>query len=69
MSRSGADVPYCRTAVPQDKDGHVFKITKGAPNIILKLCDDPMVQAMCEKQVRAVIQVSPHGASHCTMHT
>jgi H+-transporting ATPase len=33
-------------------DGKVFKTTKGAPHIIVKLCKDPSIQLAVEKKVR-----------------
>mmetsp|Transcript_34189 Transcript_34189/g.75828 ORF Transcript_34189/g.75828 Transcript_34189/m.75828 type:complete len:1030 (+) Transcript_34189:195-3284(+) len=38
----------------QGADGKVFKTTKGAPNIILKLIQEPMTVAACEAQVTAL---------------
>jgi H+-transporting ATPase len=43
-------------------DGKVFKTTKGAPHIIVKLCKDPTVAAQVEKKVRRGCRSCRRGA-------
>jgi H+-transporting ATPase len=35
----------------QNPDGSIFKTTKGAPHVILALCNDPAVHHRCEEDV------------------
>jgi H+-transporting ATPase len=37
-----------------EKGGPTFKTTKGAPHVILQLCNDPKVEAECEAHVTAL---------------